>query len=177
MDKKTIIIIVIVLLLLIYPSIKIGKKMKSIEQIKDEFKKGLIKLRGDGFSDKILKDLERIFRLETSHFKSGQFRETYSPGMERHGTNYPWGWSTPKTLWDVEPNTKPIGFHTMPENKTGISKTFLKFPSLYASMKTVATYLARYNNPARWYSTNEDNQERYTKVLNSIRTRLYDEIV
>lgn len=151
--------------------------MKTIAEIKDEFKRNLIRLKKEGFSTETLRNVERIFRLETSHFKSKQFRETYSPGMEKHGINYPWGWVTPSKLWDKEPSTKPIGFLTMPENKTGIRKTFLKFPSLYASMKTLAVYLVKYdNNAARWYSLDGMAQQRYRKTLNSIIPRINNEI-
>lgn len=125
----------------------------------------------------IVENVERIYRLETNHFKSGQYKKTYSPGMEMHSDNYPYGWTGSLKLWSKNPHYKPIGFVTMREGGTNIPKTFLKFASLEAAMFTLADYLSRYNNnPGRWYSLNQSAQERYLRSINKITPHYTDEI-
>ena len=130
------------------------------------------------FGNDIAKNLERLYRLETNHFKSGQFRHTYSPGMESFGTKYPFGWKTIASIfWNSTTLARPVGFYSGTEGKTGKTKTFLKFPSLLAAMLTVATFLKHYdNNPGRWYSTNLESQQRYNNSINKIKTPIYDSI-
>ncbi|EDT8783436.1 hypothetical protein CSN78_000936 [Salmonella enterica subsp. diarizonae] len=48
--------------------------------------------------DKYGKDMsvivERIFRIETTHFTSGQYQHCGAPGMEVHGSPPAYGWSS-----------------------------------------------------------------------------------
>ncbi|MGC5891375.1 hypothetical protein [Enterobacter roggenkampii] len=48
--------------------------------------------------DKYGKDMsvivERMFRIETTHFTSGQYQHCGAPGMEVHGTPPAYGWSS-----------------------------------------------------------------------------------
>lgn len=131
------------------------------------------------YSPDIVKNAERIFRLETSHFSSLQFLKTWSPGMEKFGASYPYGWITlDKVFWSKNPIHKPIGTFTMPENKTGITKTFLKFLTLTDSVLTVCAFLEyNGNNPAAWYSKNLESQLRYQKTLDGIVPRVTNEIL
>lgn len=119
------------------------------------------------FGDEIARWVERIYRLETANFRSGQYLKTGSAGMERHAENYPYGWTTPdKLLWSVSgfEDTRPVGFITMRENQTGRYKTFLKFASVEDGMLSLAAYIKRYR-PGRWFSTNEEDAERYEEAL------------
>ncbi|TPQ03774.1 hypothetical protein FJR63_23900, partial [Salmonella enterica] len=38
--------------------------------------------------------VERIFRIETTHFTSGQYQHCGAPGMEVHGSPPAYGWSS-----------------------------------------------------------------------------------
>lgn len=139
------------------------------------FKNGLIKLKQSfGLTKNEAEKLEQQYRLETAHFKSGQFKKTYSAGMEKFGNSFPYGWNSLNNyFWKEHRDLKPCGYHTMPENKTGISKSYLKFPSLYAAMATML-HNARMKggNFAAWYSNNKDSQKRYFDKLNSIIPRI-----
>lgn len=116
--------------------------------------------------------VERIFRNETAHFMSGQFLNTYSAGMEKHSAAYPWGWTSMKPIWDKYPQIKPNGFYTMKENNSALAKsigqkTFVKFPSLLASMISLAEYLKIYR-AGRWFSTDPIQQQAYENILATI---------
>ena len=127
-----------------------------------------LKSIADEFGIDVARRVEQIYRLETNHFMSGQFLNTYSPGMERHAKNYPFGWKAMKGYWD-EMGFIP-DFHTMPENKTGKSKTFLKFPNVLIPMRGLAMYVKQYS-PERWYSLDPMKQSQYRDSLNSIKPK------
>jgi hypothetical protein len=131
----------------------------------DEFVKALPKVLAK-FGRDIARRVEQIYRVETAHFKSLQFRKTGSPGMEAHGVPPYYGWHVP--FFVANPSYTPLGTFTMPENNTGISKTFIVMPSVEAAMMFLADYIKRHNNAARWYSTNPASQERYIATLNSV---------
>ncbi len=118
--------------------------------------------------------LERVYRWETAHFKSGQFKNTGSAGMEIGSSKtYPYGWTTPKKLWEDNPKYKPVGTYTTPENQTGIVKTFIKFPSVEAAVLTLAEVLKKRGwNAGTWYSTNKVLQDKYNGHINSVKNRI-----
>ena len=119
--------------------------------------------------------LERVMRWETAHFTSGQYKRTGSPGMEIGGSNksYPYGWVTPVGLWEKNPQYKPIGTYTTPENQTGKIKTFIKFPSVEAAVMTLGEVLKNRNwNAGSWYSTNPTSQKLYNDKINKVRNRI-----
>jgi hypothetical protein len=113
--------------------------------------------------------VEKIYRLETGHFGSGQFANTFSPGMEKHGSNYPFGWTSMENFWSSI-NFTPA-FYTMPENTTGIVKTFIKFPNVQMAMESLAYYIKKYN-PERWYSLDPVKQAEYRATLAKIKPRI-----
>jgi hypothetical protein len=153
----------------------IRKVMKSP---KERFEIAIRKL-GKKYPTDILKNIERIYRLESAHFKSGQFKGTNSPGMESFGASYPWGWKTlARIFWNENREFAPIGKKVYTEGKTGFKKTFLVFPSMYAAVYTLAAFLTYYNNnPGRWFSTNEDSQNKYNRVIYSIRPTIVDKLI
>ena len=118
--------------------------------------------------------LERVYRRETAHFTSGQYKKTGSAGMEVGSSKkYPYGWTTPKKLWESNPKYKPIGTYTTPENQTGIVKTFIKFPTVEAAVLTLAEVLKNRGwNAGSWYSRNKILQDDYNQYLNKIKNRI-----
>jgi hypothetical protein len=118
--------------------------------------------------------LERMYRRETAHFTSGQYKNTGSAGMEVGSSKkYPYGWSQPKKLWENNPKYKPVGTYTTPENQTGIVKTFIKFPSVEAAVLTLAEVLKKRGwNAGSWYSRNKILQDGYNSKLNQIKNRI-----
>ena len=166
MDKKFLIAIIILAVIL---TIGGGKMVYDEMTLKSAFDEAKQK-----YPLQVVKDVERLFRWETSHFKSGQFTKSYSPGMERHGANYPWGWSTMKPFWDANSWAKPIGFVAMHEN-AGMQADdeideFVKFPSFKAALFSVCEYVQKYG-AGRWFSTMPDRQASYLAKLNTIKNR------
>jgi len=137
---------------------------------------GLEKIRKE-FGVDVARWVERIYRIETAHFTSGQFLKTFSPGMEvaagTRGQTFPFGWTSMKEFWE-QMDLIP-GFHTMPENKTGIKKTFLKFPNPYTAMRSLALYVRKYR-PERWYSTDPVKQMEYRNKLGQITPRIVNKL-
>ncbi len=154
-------------------------KLKPLVMVKLAFKTAL-----KDFPKEIVENAERIFRLETNHFKSGQFLGTFSPGMEKFGEKYPYGWNTlAREVWSKYPQFKPTGFKSFTEGKGvlgngGKVKQFLVFPSVIAAVYTLCGFLEYYeNNPGRWFSTNTDSQTKYNKSIVQIIPRFTHEAI
>jgi hypothetical protein len=162
MNKSTkyalIIIGIIIVLFLTY------KKVMPILDAKAAFKKALTVYDFD-----VVVNCEKIFRLETNNFLSGQFTGTYSPGMEPATLTYPYGWSSLKPFWDDYPEYKPIGLKNYTENGTGINKPFIQFPTPEAAIFTVCNRLVlNGNNAGAWFSNDEIAQATYEAKLTNI---------
>lgn len=155
------------------------RKTKKKMDIKKGFIEGLEYLRYKfGLTLPEAIKLEQQYRLETAHFKSGQFKGTYSPGMEKFGDTFPYGWkSLNKYFWSKHPEHAPKGFHQYTEGGTGKTKYFLKFPTLISAMATTL-HNARMKGGKfeAWYSNNEDAQKRYLDKLNSIKARYVKDV-
>ncbi len=123
--------------------------------------------------------IERLFRNETAHFKSGGFKQSLSPGMEAVKNTMPYGWSTLEPYWTKEKSYAPIALINQVENNSAMSKslgvkTFIKFPTIEASMMSVAYLIhARGGDGGRWFSNQESEQgkalrEKYNLILTQI---------
>lgn len=138
------------------------------EQIMSSLKKII-----DDYGVDVARFVEKIYRLETNHFKSGGFKAGFSPGMEKHADSFPFGWKSASAYWK-KINFVP-DFHTTPENQTGITKTFLKFPNVLIPMITLAEYVKKYS-PERWYSLDPVKQSEYRNKLNGIKAKIVDKL-
>ncbi len=152
---------------------KNGNRMVNENDIKSALKKVSNKYGAD-----FAKQVERLFRKETYHFKSGQFLKTLSPGMEISGSAaskvFPFGWSLNEFLQGYNPMLKSKFYtHTMNENGTGKSKTFVGFPDLETSMMFVAWMIKnkRGGRFGYWYSKNESSAIAYESALTQIIAR------
>jgi len=149
------------------------RKEKDMTQLKDDDIAVALKYIEDNYGKAIAANVERIYRLETANFSSGQFKKTFGAGTEvgrdSKGTpimTFPYGWNS--VLWNAKKEFAPIGIHTMKENIRkngqtikggGPEKNFLIFPSLIAAMTHLADYLGRYGNDVlRWYGGTDDKR-------------------
>jgi hypothetical protein len=127
------------------------------------------------------KNVERLYRLESAHFKSQQFKKGFSAGMEAFGAEFPYGWTSLKEFINKEaPDLKPSDFSTfeMREGGTGKIKTFIKFPSVYYAMMFLAFVIEKRNsNFGSWYSKKPEAQQRYNEKLKTIRPRIVNELL
>lgn len=143
------------------------------------FKNGLLKV-ADIYGTAHARRLEQLFRNETAHFKSKQFLAGHSPGMEaaKGATEFPYGWTSLKQYWTINPQYKPIGLHSMVENTSALAKgigvkQFIKFPSVEASMMSVAQLIMiRDGNFGKWFSKDPLFIEKYNGELDKIIPRL-----
>lgn len=121
----------------------------------------------ENFGGDIAKMVEKIYRLETAHFKSTQFLLTYSAGMMKFKNTFPYGWGNFRTLWTVHPSFAPIGYAKIFVKRENKDFYYLAFPSLVAAMTALATYI-KANGPLRWNSTDKKAQAEYGALLNKI---------
>jgi len=122
------------------------------------------------------KRLEQLFRWETRHFKSGQFKGTYSPGMEpapNYNRVFPYGWRTLRAFADVYGipyNSFGVnGPYT--EGGTGKPKYFVSFPDIYTSMLFVMYVIERRAwNFGKWRAFDAAIALDYNNKLNTVLT-------
>lgn len=134
-----------------------------------------LKVVAEKFGIEQAKEVERVFRNETKHFKSGGFEKTLSPGMEAFGETSPWGWKVAIGYWLVNTKYAPTEIIPLVENSSGMMESrgerkFLKFASLEASMMTVAYILhSRGGDGGSWFSVTDAAQRlKYNDYLKQI---------
>jgi len=118
--------------------------MKAIERVSEKYGAELARI------------VERIFRLETAHFTSLQYRLTGTAGMEAGK------WKDLANLPTVTMNDS---------DKADGADKFIKWNPVDFALY-LAEYIKRHNgNYARWYSTNSEKQAEYRAKLATIKNR------
>ncbi|QYS85573.1 hypothetical protein JJC03_10155 [Flavobacterium oreochromis] len=130
------------------------------------------------FGGDISNIIEKIFRSETDHFKSPQYKLAGTGGMEAFGSAPYYGWS--ETFFNKYSKFKPLGITSLYEGE-GISKQggnaqikdrpkdFVVMPSVLAAMLYLVDYIIRHDgNWARWHSTKKENQESYRESMKGV---------
>lgn len=111
--------------------------------------------------------IEKMLRLETNHFKSEQFKQTGSAGME----DGIWG----KQLSKYFPNGHTVVYfkdNHPKERGTDKKLAFVVWPTVYEFAVFLNDYIDRHEgNYARWNSTNEQRQAEYRIRIGQIRAR------
>ena len=150
------------------------KKKPMPEQNKYRIEKTLKEI-SEIFGTDVTKNVEKIYRLETRNFSSGQFLKTYSAGMESHSKNFPYGWTSLKKFWTEQPHHKPVGKVDM-KDAIGM-KSFLKFPSLFSAMFPLAFMLQkRGNDVGTWFSNDEAQRQHYRNLISKMPSTITDKI-
>lgn len=161
-------IIIIAVYYLFNPKNESGKgKKQSGKNISDEEIKNSLKDISEIFGFDTAKNIERIYRLETAHFTSGQFRNTYTGGMEKHKDSFPYGWTIAEKFWKEQPDKAPLKNTYNKVDGSGKEKEFLIFPDLFSAMFVLGLYLKKYPLE-RWYSTDVSKQKEYLNSINKI---------
>lgn len=122
--------------------------------------------------------VEKMYRGETTHFRSQQYKHGGTPGMEVHG-------SAPYYGWDSNLFTEaPIGTWSAYEGKglsglggnaqvTKSKKVFVCVSSVLVGMNYVAKYIMKHDgNYARWFSTDASKQAVYRKHMGEIKAKI-----
>jgi hypothetical protein len=130
----------------------------------------------------IAKRVEQLYRKETRHFQSGQFKGTLSPGMEpspQTNSVFPFGWNSLK-LFAQQNNIGSGSFFLAgpyTEGGTGRQKKFIGFPDLVTAMEFLIFMINRRGgNWGKWYSLNESDATRYQNSLNQISTPIVNSL-
>ncbi len=131
----------------------IPKKMKNFNE--DDAKKAITNVKMKYGTD-MAKIVEKMMRLETRHFKSKQYIQTGSGGMEAGH-------------WANIPNNATSGTIDFKDNQDKHIGHFIVWNSVTDFANYLAEYIKRYKgNFAHWNSTQPDKQIAYQKEVNSI---------
>lgn len=129
------------------------------------------------FNYDILANAERIYRLETNHFKSKQYILTRSAGMEATTTKFPYGWTMFEPYWTKYPYLRPVGVTKLSENITTKPKIFINFLSVYQGLFCVCEFLRTHNNnPGAWFSKDPVSQTQYNEKIKYINPKITNAI-
>lgn len=118
--------------------------------------------------------LEQLYRKETGHFRSGQFKGGASPGMEPSpNTNrtFPYGWKSLQQFSEAYNIPASAFYITGPytEGGTGKQKFFVGFPNVYTAMLFVMYVISKRGwNFGKWRAFDETISTNYNNSLNAI---------
>jgi len=138
----------------------------------DEIKKGLMAVYAK-YGKNITMTVEKIFRLESSHFSSMQFKTCNSAGMKKMNEDFPYGWTSMSSLWQEE-TLKPIGEASFIDD--GANTPFLVFRTFTAGALALAEYIAKYS-AGRWNGTTPERQQAYEAKLATITPKYCNQIL
>ncbi|WP_185247647.1 peptidoglycan-binding domain-containing protein [Chryseobacterium bernardetii] len=136
-----------------------------------------LKIINARYGKEMAQTIEKIYRWETGHFKSGQYVNCGSPGMEAFGEAPSYGWNS--DVYTKYPEYIPVGLWERYENKgksgqggnkqiTDRAKKYIMFPSVEAGMSYIAEFILRYDgNVGRWHSKDLIIQKNYIKDINT----------
>lgn len=135
------------------------------------------------------KIIEQLYRDETGHFQSTQYKRCGAGGMEIAGANpQPPGYGWNESLFLRHPEYSPIGIWWAFENKglsgqggnqqvTTRKKGYIIFPTVLAAMEYKVDYIKRnHGNWARWHSLDVTVQSNYREAILKMRHPYVDEI-
>lgn len=153
--KKGIIILIIALVIVFYFSKNSKPVRKTLDTIQSMFgaseaKDALLKIAGT-YGKEMASNIERIMRLETAHFTSGQYQKTGTAGMV-------------VGKWSGLPANLPTVHYTV----KGKDYEYYVW-NVYDFTNYLAKYIIKNNgNWARWNSTNPVTQENYRKLVGGV---------
>jgi hypothetical protein len=122
--------------------------------------------------------IERIYRIETTHFTSRQYARCGTAGMEAFSTPPHYGWDAslfselPTGTWKA---FEGVGLSESGGNKQikNRKKSFVVFPSVQSAMDFQAKHITKHDgNYARWHARDAAPQQEYREKLRSIRPKI-----
>lgn len=120
----------------------------------------------------IAQNVERIYRLETRNFQSGQFLKTNTAGMAALDDAFPFGWPVRGTTPDMyNPPVFMVENNPTTGQPTGNGVKFVAFKRFPDAAEYLAKFLKDHgNNAGRWHADNAhpDRQAAYIAALSNI---------
>ncbi|WP_321838882.1 hypothetical protein [Paraburkholderia bannensis] len=152
--------------------------VSQINDFNEEDAKDALRYIFDKYGRSIAEIVERMYRVETRHFHSMQYRRCGTGGMEIHGNPPAYGWNPafftelPTGTWSAYEGAGLSGAGGNAQ-VTDHPKTFVVVSSVRIGMEFKARYIVAYNgNYARWFSTEAHAQEVYRATLNTVEPRI-----
>jgi hypothetical protein len=155
-NKKFMYIIGIIIVLILIFKDKIMKIFKTVPtgKIIGDAPTGFKQVKAK-YGSEFAKNLERMMRKETNHFKSGQWLGTGTPGMEATSTTFPYGWSIKE--WITSSGSKLTAddffLQNWKDNHTGKPTNFVGFKNTKDSVNFVGWFIQnkRKGDVVSWY--------------------------
>jgi hypothetical protein len=178
MRKTTVYITIAIVLLALYfynktktemstttPNIPLKPSPNDIKAAFEDLKKNY----GRDFANKI----EKLYRLETGHFESGQFKEGNSPGMVARKSTYPFGWASLDEFnksHSIDGRFNTIGKTFVVDGK---NYRYVGFPDFKTALNFVSWFIRtkRGGVVEKWNSLDPAAAAKYLNKLNSITTQ------
>lgn len=122
-----------------------------------------------------MNDIERLFRLETGHFKSGQFADGFAAGMVASSSIYPFGWNSLSEWANLRGYSQNMFGTSQTFTVGGNNYKYVKFPDVYKSIDFVTWFIKnkRSGDVGKWYvlDTNSQGYKDYVHYLKNIKLR------
>lgn len=126
----------------------------------------------------IVRNTEKLIRLETAHFTSNLWKKYHNAGMQATSYEFPYGWSSMSRLWGSDPTIEPLGTRPLRENTqkdvkgSGKIQLFIEFPSYMSQIAVVCEFLKQHQNDVGgWFALKESDQLAYEAKIKSIKAR------
>ena len=126
----------------------------------------------------VVRNAERLIRLETAHFTSKLWKNYNNAGMQATTYEFPFGWGSMRNLWTINNAIRPLNCKPLKENKqsdvkgSGKIQLFLNFPTMFSQIKTLCEFLKQHNNDVgAWFAIKEGDQLAYEAKIKSIKAR------
>jgi hypothetical protein len=188
LNKKLLLTITFVLLggFIFYKLIAKGKKGKNkMTEIKknftiSDFASALTDLKTKGFKYPELSILEKMYRNETAHFTSNQYRKTGTGGMEtKNGENipFPYGWGS-LLAFKEKFNIEPVGCLPFVDNQTKKQRYFIVFDSVFDAALFKIWFIEKYRAGKweNWNSLNPVIAANYKKAVLALKSVLANKL-
>lgn len=127
-----------------------------------------IKRIAEEYGIETARNVEKMFRLETNHFKSQGYKKTNGAGMEAVRPVFPFGWSS-KYFVGVNYSNDLVSM----TDSGGRKVKFIKFDTVYDGMKVIANWLQTHR-VGNWYSNDPAKQQQYENKIANIRAQYVD---
>jgi hypothetical protein len=119
--------------------------------------------------------IEQAVRLETAHFKSGQFKKCKTPGMVATKDLFPFGWSSLREYAEIMGlDSRSFGLVYFATTSDSKPRNYIRFSSVYHGIYFFGWFIAnkRNKNVAAWYGLKQSMQTSYNAKLDKITPKI-----
>lgn len=166
----------------IFKKLNLSKKMNEVKKnfTESDFTNAVKFLKSKGVDFITLAKIEQLYRLETNHFKSGQYKGTGTGGMETKAgmqSDFPFGWSSLQKFKDST-GIVPAGIHSYVDNQTKKTRSFVVFNSVSDAIQFFIYFIFTIRNGQYWKWNTLDEQKglEYKKAVDSMKYPIVKQI-